>query len=113
MQETQVTSEQFDDALFRRKRKNGTYDVIEAPDLPAFVADTHAHLHMLEDPSFSIARAACCGVRFIEGILDVCEDDLSVMVEISLGDISKTMMDCRYQIEVDADCLPKWRMMRN
>lgn len=41
------------------------------------------------------------------------QDDLSVMVEISLGDISKTMMDCRYQIEVDADCLPKWRMMRN
>lgn len=84
MQETQVATEQFDDALFRRKRKNGTYDVIEAPDLPAFVADTHAHLHMLEDPSFSIARAACCGVRFIEGILDVCEDDLSVMDEFAL-----------------------------
>ena len=39
------------------------------------------------------------------------QDDLSVMVEISLGDISKEMLACGYKIEVDADDKPKWRMM--
>lgn len=73
----------FNDARFRRKRKNGEYEVIEAPDLPAFVADTHAHIHMLKDPAFSIARAACCDVRFIEEIVDICEDDLAVFGNIA------------------------------
>lgn len=41
------------------------------------------------------------------------QDDLSVMVEISLGDISKEMLSCGYKIEVDADNKPKWRMIRN
>ena len=41
------------------------------------------------------------------------QDDLSVMVDISLGDISKEMLACHYRIEVDADNKPKWRMIRN
>lgn len=41
------------------------------------------------------------------------QDDLSVMVDISLGDISKEMLACQYRIEVDADNKPKWRMVRN
>ena len=80
---TEAMQQQFSDARFRRKRKNGEYEVIEAPDLPAFVADTHAHVHMLKDPAFSIARAACCEVRFIEEIVDICEDDLAVFDRIA------------------------------
>lgn len=41
------------------------------------------------------------------------QDDLSVMVDISLRDISKEMLACGYKIEVDADNKPKWRMVRN
>lgn len=41
------------------------------------------------------------------------QDDLSVMVDISLRDISKEMLACNYKIEVDADNKPKWRMVRN
>lgn len=41
------------------------------------------------------------------------QDDLSVMVEIPLADISKEMLACNYKIEVDADNKPKWRMVRN
>lgn len=41
------------------------------------------------------------------------QDDLSVMVDISLADISKEMLACQYRIEVDADNKPKWRMIRN
>ena len=80
---TEATQPEFSDARFRRKRKNGEYEVIEAPDLPTFVADTHAHVHMLKDPAFSIARAACCDVRFIEQIVDICEDDLAVFDDIA------------------------------
>lgn len=80
---TEAMQQQFGDARFRRKRKNGEYEVIEAPDLPGFVADTHAHVHMLKDPAFSIARAACCEVRFIEEIVDICEDDLAVFDHVA------------------------------
>ena len=48
----------------------------------------------------------------LKSSLDI-QDDLSVMVDISLGDITKTMMECCYHIEVDGDNKPKWRMMRN
>lgn len=41
------------------------------------------------------------------------QDDLSAMVEISLGDISKEMLSCNYKIVIDGDGSPKWRMIRN
>lgn len=41
------------------------------------------------------------------------QDDLADMIEISLADITKEMLECCYHIEVDADNKPKWRMMRN
>lgn len=40
------------------------------------------------------------------------QDDLSEMIEVSIGDISKEMLSCGYKIEVDDDNKPKWRMMR-
>jgi TatD DNase family protein len=38
------------------------------------VADTHAHLDMLDDPAGAIARAALAGVGFIATVADVTED---------------------------------------
>jgi TatD DNase family protein len=38
------------------------------------IADTHAHLDMLEDPALAIARAALAGVNFIATVADVTED---------------------------------------
>lgn len=40
----------------------------------ALVADTHAHLDMLDDPVSAIARAARAGVGFIATVADVTED---------------------------------------
>ncbi|TLM97263.1 MAG: TatD family deoxyribonuclease, partial [Actinobacteria bacterium] len=40
----------------------------------AAIADTHAHLDMLEDPALALARAAVAGVRFIATVADVTED---------------------------------------
>lgn len=38
------------------------------------LADTHAHLDMLEDPGLVLATAAVCGVRFVATVADVTED---------------------------------------
>ena len=38
------------------------------------VADTHAHLDMLEDPALALARAALAGVSFVATVADPTED---------------------------------------
>lgn len=48
---------------------------VPLPDLGAAkVADTHAHLDMLEDPALALARAALAGVGLIATVADVTED---------------------------------------
>lgn len=48
---------------------------VTAPDFGGFsIADTHAHLDMLEDAGLAIARAAAAGVSFIATVADVTED---------------------------------------
>ena len=64
----------FRDAQFRQKRKHGTYREVEAPKLEASVADTHAHLQLLADPSLALARCAVHGVGFVCTIVDAYED---------------------------------------
>lgn len=38
------------------------------------IADTHAHLDMLEDPALALARAALAGLGFVATVADVTED---------------------------------------
>lgn len=64
----------FHDALFRQKRKHGTYREVDAPKLEAPVADTHAHLQLLAEPSLALARCAVHNVEFVCTIVDVFED---------------------------------------
>lgn len=46
-----------------------------APDFGASpIADTHAHLDMLDDPALALARAAAAGVGFVATVADVTED---------------------------------------
>ncbi len=48
---------------------------VAAPDLGgAPVADTHAHLDMLDDPTLALARAALAGVTFVATVADPSED---------------------------------------
>lgn len=61
----------FIDALFRQKRKHGKFRFVEPPRLAAPVADTHAHVHLLDDPPLTFARAAAWGVDFICNIVDI------------------------------------------
>lgn len=73
-EETAQEEPVFYDALFRQKRKHGKYRIIEAPQLEAPVADTHAHLQLLSDPGLALARSAIHGVAFVCTIVDVFED---------------------------------------
>lgn len=46
---------------------------VELPSI-GHVADTHAHLDMLDDPGAALARAALAGVGYIATVADVTED---------------------------------------
>ena len=64
----------FRDEHFRKRRKNGEFQIVTAPHAFAPLADTHAHLDMLADPGLSLARAGVHDVRFVEAIADPVED---------------------------------------
>lgn len=75
------------DLNFRKKpRKSGReWPIVEPPLLPANtrIADTHAHLNMLEDPALAIAKAGVHGIAFIESMTDpLGEEKLSLYDEI-------------------------------
>ena len=67
---------QFLDAKFRQKLKKGKFREVAPidPMLEAPVADTHAHLDMLQDPGLNLARCAVHGVRFVCAMVDLVED---------------------------------------
>ena len=64
----------FFDTMFHRKRKHGMWDTVVAPQLDGLVADTHAHLQLLPDPSYALARCAAHKVEFVCTIVDAFED---------------------------------------
>ena len=60
---------------FHQKRKKGKFREIAAPQLAGPVADTHAHLSMLNHPEYHLARCAYFGVTFVCSIADPTEND--------------------------------------
>ena len=62
---------------FLQRRKKGKFREVEAPgvvSLGAPIADTHAHLQMLQNPAARLARCAVYGVRFVCAMTDPVED---------------------------------------
>ncbi len=66
----------FRDALFRQKRKKGKWRVVEppCPPLEEPVADTHAHLQLLDDPALELARCAVHNVGFLCTVIGIVDD---------------------------------------
>lgn len=64
------------DFSFYQRRKHDQWREVAAPEpaLEAPVADSHAHIHMLPDPAWELARAAANNVDFICAITDPSED---------------------------------------
>lgn len=59
---------------FYQRRKHDKWREVEAPVLEAPVADSHAHIHMLFDPAWELARCAANNVGFACMIVDPTED---------------------------------------
>ena len=64
------------DFKFYQRRKHDKWCEVPAPELPdgARVADSHAHIHMLPDPAWELARCAANGVDYVCMIVDPTED---------------------------------------
>lgn len=58
-------------------------DLPSLPVLGAPIADTHAHLDMLEDPARALARAALAGVDFVVTVVDPTEKPERTFGELS------------------------------
>ena len=58
----------------RRKHDKWREVPLPSPALEAPVADSHAHLHMLPDPAWELARCAANGVDYVCSIVDPSED---------------------------------------
>ncbi len=62
------------DLNFRKKpKKSGReWPIVEPPELndDIYIADTHAHVNMLDDPALAVAKAAFHNVKFIQSMTD-------------------------------------------
>ena len=61
---------------FYQRRKHDKWREVPLPEPPleAPVADSHAHIHMLPNPAWELARCAANGVGFVCEIVDPSED---------------------------------------
>ena len=59
---------------FYQRRKHDKWRAVESPALEGPVADSHAHIHMLPEPAWELARCAANGVDFVCMITDPSED---------------------------------------
>ncbi len=62
------------DEHFRKPKKNGAAQIVNAPHLLTPIADSHAHVQLLADPPLALARAGAHEIAFVETMVDVVED---------------------------------------
>jgi TatD DNase family protein len=67
----------------------------ELPDLGAMVADTHAHLDMLDDPAGALERAAMAHVGFVVTVVDATEAPRGTFDSLEgwLADVDQRLQD--------------------
>lgn len=122
MSASDSTEPVFDDLLFRQKRKHGKYRLVAPPSVDGALADSHAHVHLLQDPHLEFVKCAAWGVDFVCDIIDIYEDDAALVLEsITQGArVSKELISEVYAHSAEAaqiqnkpegtetsDCLPR------
>jgi len=70
---------------FYQRRKHDKWREVAPPSpaLEGLVADSHAHIHMLPDPAWELARCAANGVDFVCMIVDPSEDGMRPFDELN------------------------------
>lgn len=80
---TEPTEPEFFDSLFRKRKKNGEWKIVETPDLGVLAVDAHCHLQYQKNPGLALARAGLHGVGFMCTVVDVCEDGTTTYDSLS------------------------------
>ena len=65
MTEQKQETPEFEDSFFRIKDPDGTYRIIDAPNMPSSVSDVCCAVQRCERPLLSLARAGACNVGFV------------------------------------------------
>ncbi|MDO5801013.1 MAG: nitrate ABC transporter substrate-binding protein [Coriobacteriia bacterium] len=71
------------DSLFRKRKKNGEWKIVETPDLGVLAVDAHCHLQYQKNPGLALARAGLHGVGFMCTVVDVYEDGTTTYDSLS------------------------------
>lgn len=77
------TEPEFFDSLFRKRKKNGEWKIVETPDLGVLAVDAHCHLQYQKNPGLALARAGLHGVGFMCMVVDVYEDGTTTYDSLS------------------------------
>lgn len=77
------TEPEFFDSLFRKRKKNGEWKIVETPDLGVLTVDAHCHLQYQKNPGLALARAGLHGVGFMCTVVDVYEDGTTTYDSLS------------------------------
>ena len=77
------TEPEFFDSLFRKRKKNGEWKIVETPDLGVLAVDAHCHLQYQKNPGLALARAGLHGVGFMCTVVDVYEDGTTTYDSLS------------------------------
>ena len=80
---TEPTEPEFFDSLFRKRKKNGEWKIVETPDLGVLAVDAHCHLQYQKNPGLALARAGLHGVGFMCTVVDVYEDGSTTYESLS------------------------------
>lgn len=80
---TEPTEPEFFDSLFRKRKKNGEWKIVETPDLGVLAVDAHCHLQYQKNPGLALARAGLHGVGFMCTVVDVYEDGTTTYDSLS------------------------------
>ena len=80
---TEPTEPEFFDSLFRKRKKNGEWKIVETPDLGVLAVDAHCHLQYQKNPGLALARAGLHGVGFMCTVVDVYEDGATTYDSLS------------------------------
>lgn len=82
-EDVEPTEPEFFDSLFRKRKKNGEWKIVETPDLGVLAVDAHCHLQYQKNPGLALARAGLHGIGFMCTVVDVYEDGTTTYDSLS------------------------------
>ena len=94
---------------FYQRRKHDAWRPVEPPELEYPVADSHAHVHMLPDPGWELARCAANGVDYVCMIFDPSEDGMLPLYDLNAWRVAcdrELRSDQAIMLADDRRCVP-------